>query len=88
VSNKSKIHMSRVADLGCVLCDHLGLGKSPAEVHHLFDRAAKSDFLTAALCPEHHRGPNGFHGLGQRAFERRYKLTEADLLAMTLERLA
>lgn len=88
MSLKAKRHMQRVAELGCVLCDYLGLGKSPAEVHHLFDSAARSDFLIAPLCHEHHRGKNGFHGMGQRKFERTYKLTEAGLLAMTLERLA
>lgn len=87
MSKASKAHMGRVAALGCILCRELGYGESPAEVHHLFDSAARSDFLTAPLCPEHHRGATGFHGLGQRAFERVYKLTEADLLAKTLEAL-
>jgi hypothetical protein len=65
----------------------MGLGTMDAEVHHLFDSASRSDFLTAALCKEHHMGATGFHGLGQRAFERRYKLSELDLLALTLEKL-
>lgn len=81
-------HLERVASAGCVLCDLLGLGYSPAECRHVFDSAAKSDFLTIGLCPEHHRGPTGFHGLGEREFNRRYKTTEANLLARTLERLA
>lgn len=85
---KASAHLERVASLGCVLCDDLGLGYSPAEVHHLFDGASRSDYLTAPLCPEHHRGATGFHGLGQRAFEARYKTTEAKLLARTIERLA
>lgn len=80
--------MRRVAELGCVICEKCGLGESPAEVHHLFDGAARSDWLVAPLCPTHHRGTLGFHGLGQRAFERKYKTSEAELLAMTIERLA
>lgn len=87
MSRKSSEHMGRVAGLGCILCRHLGYGDSPAEVHHTLDTAARSDFLTVPLCPEHHRGATGFHGLGQRAFEARYKLTEADLLAKTIEAL-
>lgn len=80
--------MGRVAELGCILCrEYLGVRDSPAEVHHVFDTAARSDFLTIPLCVSHHRGPQGFHGLGQRAFERTYKLTEADLLAKTIEAL-
>lgn len=86
MSRASK-HMGRVAALGCILCRHLGYGYSPAEVHHVFDTAARSDWLVIPACPEHHRGATGFHGLGQRAFERTYKLTEADLLAMTIEAL-
>jgi hypothetical protein len=89
VSLKSKRHMGKVQALGCILCIHLGRGETPAEVHHLFDAHQRSDWLVAPLCPECHRGPNGFHGLGgEPGFQTRYKLTEADLLAMTLERLS
>lgn len=80
--------MKRVAELACLICEKCGLGNSPAEVHHVFDSAARSDWLTVPLCPIHHRGSLGFHGLGQRAFERKYKTSEAELLAMTIQRLA
>lgn len=80
--------MDAVAGLGCILCREIGYGYTPAEVHHTFDSAARSDFLTIGLCPEHHRGATGFHGLGQRAFERMYKTTEAGLLAKVIEQLA
>lgn len=83
--------MGRVAELGCVLCRHLGFDGTPAEVHHIREGqgAAQraSDFLTVPLCPEHHRGGTGLHGLGTKAFERTYKLSELDLLAMTVEAL-
>jgi hypothetical protein len=39
------------------------------------------------LCPEHHRGNTGVHGLGRKAFEKKYGLTEEDLLAQTEELL-
>lgn len=82
-------HMFRVADLGCILCHHLNLGSSPAQVHHLFRPEDRSDWLVAPLCQSHHQGPNGFHGLGgEPGFSRRYNLTEAALLAMTLEAMA
>ncbi len=80
--------MGRVADLGCILCWFLEWGKTPAQVHHVFDRAAKSDYLTIPLCEPHHTGPNGFHGLGEREFNRRYKTSEAELLALTIQELA
>jgi hypothetical protein len=85
---RAQRHMGKVSALGCILCCHLRLGATPAEVHHIGDSAERSDWLTVPLCPEHHRGANGFHGLGQRAFESRYKLTETTLLSMTLEALA
>lgn len=88
-SAKVEAFLDRVAGLGCVLCHHLGRGYVPAEIHHLFDAHQRNDWLVAPLCPSCHRGKNGFHGLGgERPFRARYKLGEAELLAMTLERLA
>lgn len=79
-------HMGRVAGLGCLLCG------APAEVHHLREGQGMaqraSNWLTVPLCPEHHRGATGLHGLGERGFARRYRLEELDLLAQTIERLA
>lgn len=84
-----KRYMGAVASLGCILCRHLGLGETPAEVHHLREGQGgaqrASNFLTIPLCPEHHRGASGLHGLGTRGFYTRYRLTELDLLAMTVE---
>ena len=86
---KEAEHLERVASAGCVLCFHMGRGYTPAEVHHIGDPSQRSHWLTAALCPDCHRGPNGFHGLGgERPFRARYKLGEVELLAMTLERIA
>lgn len=81
-------HMGRVASLGCILCRELDMGATPAEVHHVGDSAERSDFLVIPLCPEHHRGANGFHGLGERAFNARYKVSELILLGMTFQALA
>lgn len=88
MSNASKRHMGRVAELGCVICIDIAGVASPAEVHHIGDTADRSDWLTIPLCPEHHRGGTGFHGLGERAFNSRYKTSEIKLLAQTLELLA
>ena len=91
MSAAGKRHLTRVASLGCILCRHLGHGETPAEIHHLREgRGASqraSDWIVAPLCPEHHRGKSGVHGLGTRGFAARYRLDEMDLLAMTLERL-
>lgn len=91
MTKAEKTHMGRVAALGCILCKRLGYGDTPAEVHHIREGqgAAQraSNFLTVPLCPEHHRGNSGLHGLGTRGFERRYGVDELGLLADTIEAL-
>lgn len=80
-------HLSRLADLGCVLCLRLGFHGTPAEIHHprtgqgMSQRASHFDAIP--LCYSHHRGPDGFHGLGKRAFIRRYGVDEIVLLQET-----
>ena len=75
--------MGRVAALGCILCDQLGYPGTLAELHHprtgqgMAMRASNMDVIP--LCPEHHRGNTGLHGMGRKAFERQYGLTELDL---------
>lgn len=87
-----KEHMNRVASMGCILCKHLDLGETPAQLHHIREGQGMSqrasNFLVVPLCPEHHQGNSGVHGLGERGFYTRYKLSELDLLAMTLEALS
>ena len=86
--SRAKRHMARVAALPCMVCEHVGLVSGPVELHHIGDSSERSDFLVIPACTEHHRGATGFHGLGEREFCRRYKTSEIQLLAMTLERLA
>ena len=82
-------HLSRVAERGCALCLRLGLGPTPAEVHHLRESQGMSqrghDWVAIALCPEHHRGATGLHGLGVSRFESRYRVDCMDLLGDTLQ---
>lgn len=76
--------MQRVAEIGCVLCLQLGYGATPAEVHHIRTGVGAGrrapDTETLPLCPEHHRGNTGLHGMGRKAFEIHYKFTEFELL--------
>lgn len=87
-----KAHLDRVARLGCSLCRHLGYGETPAQLHHIREGQGMgqraSHYLVVPLCPEHHQGQSGLHGLGTRGFEARYKLSELDLLALTIAALA
>lgn len=77
--------MSRVAALGCVVCRKLGLGATPAEVHHIRTgqgRKRASDYDTIPLCYLHHRGQDGIHVLGTKAWVRRF-FSELQLLSET-----
>ena len=80
-------HLSRLAELGCVLCIRLGYYATPAEIHHIRDGQGMSQrashFDALPMCPMHHRGDIGIHGMGRRAFERHYGVTETELLADT-----
>lgn len=91
MSAAAQRHMARVASIGCILCRHLGTLDTPAHVHHLREGVGaaqrQSHYLTVPLCPPHHTGPDGLHGLGTRGFYTRYKMDELDLLALTLEAL-
>jgi len=92
MSAAAKRHMNRVANLGCCLCRRLGYGQTPAQLHHIREGQGMGqradDVLVIPLCHEHHQGATGLHGLGVKAFERAYRVSELDLLAETLEAIA
>jgi len=85
VATKSeRQYLSRVAGLGCILCRHLNRGFQDAEIHHIRRFGGKRSLAPViGLCPEHHRGNTGVHGLGAKGFEKRYNLTQGDLLEQT-----
>jgi hypothetical protein len=78
-----KQHYAKVANLGCSLCRYLGYGESPPELHHIRRAGKRTNAPVIPLCPEHHRGNTGIHGMGRKAFERQYKVTEEQLLEQT-----
>lgn len=76
---KERMHLSRVKELPCSVCDAPG----PSEAHHVKQH---SQYLCVALCESCHRGPLlGLHGQ-RRAWLVR-KIDEQDALAKTIERL-
>ncbi len=91
MKNAEKKHKEAVASLGCALCHHLygDHEPGPVELHHL--RAGgwgKGDYKTLmGLCVEHHRGNTGIHGMGTKAFERHYNITQKELLQWVLDRV-
>lgn len=76
-------YLSMVAELGCAVCRRMGYEGTPAEIHH--PRAGvgmgrrSSNLLAIPLCPEHHRGNTGVHGLGTKGFPKHWGFTEEDL---------
>lgn len=91
MKSADRLHLAKVAELGCIACRKLGIEDSPPEIHHprtgcgMGQRA--SHLKAIPLCHAHHR--TGGHGValhaGQKAFEAIYG-TELELLA-EVERL-
>lgn len=87
MSKALEAYKSRVFELGCVVCRMKGWGATPPHLHHprtgtgAGRRAHDSEVIP--LCPEHHQGNTGLHGMGRKAFERHYGVTELELVART-----
>ena len=80
----TKKHYEAVADLGCILCYYLGNPGTPCEIHHIRRLGGKRDNAPViGLCPEHHRGNTGVHGLGNKGFVKRYEVTQEYLRDLT-----
>lgn len=90
-SAEDRAYMADVARLGCAICRRLGYEDTPSEVHHrrkmtgLGRRSPHTQ--TIPLCPEHHRGRTGIHGMGRKAFEWHYRVTEVELVEETQDRV-
>ena len=74
---------SRLRQLPCVVCVHMGMDGRAEELHHVGDATERNDWAQVGLCHEHHQGATGVHGLHRRAFHARYKLSDVEMLALT-----
>ena len=84
MKQSEKYHYAQVARLGCILCYHLGYRGTPCEIHHIRRFGGKrANAPVIGLCPEHHRGNTGVHGLGAKGFEKHYQIGQEELLEMT-----
>jgi hypothetical protein len=82
-------HMERVASLPCLICKFcLGQERYGVQVHHAGEHTERDDWAVVPLCPDHHQGSEGVHGLHRRGFERRWKVSDVKLLAWTNKLLA
>ena len=84
-----KKHMDKVASMGCIVCVNLGLGETPAEIHHIGNGATgkrSNNEKVIPLCHPHHR--TGGYGVavhqGRVQWESNFG-TEKELLEQTLE---
>ena len=91
MTKAERAHLDAVAGLGCILCLRQGTPGTRAEIHHIRDGQGMAQraghFETLPLCPYHHTGPQGYHGLGKRLFEAAYGVTERELLDQVLRLL-
>ena len=87
-----RIHMDKVANLGCLICRKQGNLYSPAELHHIRDvtltglgqRSKHTEIIP--LCIAHHRiGKESFHN-NSRAFSKKWG-SQRELLKETLDLL-
>lgn len=66
--------MNLVAQAGCVICNRFERVDSAPHIHHVAEGSGvRSDYMVAGLCPEHHLGATGLHGMGPRNFLRFYR---------------
>jgi len=81
-SKSEKIALNKIAELGCILCSEvLGIEGTEAELHHVRRYGTKrATSPVLPLCPEHHRGNFGVHGLGTKCFENKWGITYERLL--------
>ena len=84
-------YKAKLADMACMICERL-YGQHPGgnvELHHLRTGGwGRGDYKTLIpLCVEHHRGNSGIHGMGTKAWERAYDVSQRDLLALVQERV-
>lgn len=90
--NKSeREHLSKIAAMGCIVCERAGIPDCPAEIHHIRTGQGQkraSHFEVIPLCPDHHR--SGGHGVaihaGRKTWESLYG-TELELLEIINGRL-
>ena len=80
-------YRAKLASLGCALCYKIHGPHDPGEVelHHLRGGGwgKGGDETMIPLCYNHHRGQEGIHTLGTKAWAREFDVTQTQLLDWT-----
>ncbi len=84
-------HKAALADMACLICERIH-GQHPGgnvELHHLRSGGwGRGDYTTLIpLCVNHHRGREGIHTLGTKAWERKFDVSQTDLLELVKDRM-
>lgn len=89
MTKNEKKSFNQIARLGCILCSEvLGIEGTPPELHHIRRYGnVRSASPVIPLCPEHHRGNSGVHGLGAKGFEKKWGISQEALLERVNQRL-
>lgn len=77
-------HLARLHELPCPVCEQMGvLQQSRTVAHHVESvRDKNSDYAAVAICDHHHKL---LHQYSRRWFQMQFKLTDIDLLALTIK---
>jgi hypothetical protein len=88
-TKNEKNALNKIAELGCILCsEYFGIEGTPAELHHCRRYGnVRNASPILPLCPEHHRGNSGVHGLGAKGFIKKYSISFEELLERVNEKL-
>ena len=85
---KDPKRMAAIQNIECSLCYHLGEKQTTRTMaHHRHGYGAgkkESDLLTMSLCEFHHQeGPDAFHKLSRVAWEKKFGVTQEELIEIT-----
>lgn len=91
MTKAEKAWKQRLSGMACVICERIYGQHAGGEVqlHHLRTGGwGKGDYKTLIpLCFNHHQGQDGIHQLGTKAWERRFDVSQRELLELVQERM-
>lgn len=91
MTKAEKAHKAKLAQMCCAICERLHGPHDGGyvELHHLRKGGwGKGDYTTLIpLCANHHRGQEGIHQMGTKAWEKHFSVSQESLLKTIRGRL-